>query len=44
MICGRISELVKEGFETLDEAGYQPELAYIECLQEEARLIVKLMV
>ena len=29
--CGGLSELVKSGFETLVEAGYQPELAYFEC-------------
>ena len=37
------SELVKSGFETLVEAGYQPELAYFECLHE-VKLIVDLMV
>jgi len=39
----RLSELVKSGFETLVEAGYQPELAYFECLHE-VKLIVDLMV
>ena len=39
----RFSELVKSGFETLVEAGYQPELAYFECLHE-VKLIVDLMV
>tara|TARA_Y100001968_G_scaffold157819_1_gene144179 strand:+ start:165 stop:563 length:399 start_codon:yes stop_codon:yes gene_type:complete len=39
----RLSELVKAGFETLVEAGYQPELAYFECLHE-VKLIVDLMV
>ena len=41
--CGGLSELVKAGFETLVEAGYQPELAYFECLHE-VKLIVDLMV
>ena len=41
--CGGLSELVKSGFETLVEAGYQPELAYFECLHE-VKLIVDLMV
>ena len=43
MLCGGLSELVKAGFETLVEAGYQPELAYFECLHE-VKLIVDLMV
>ena len=34
VLCGGLSELVKAGFETLVEAGYQPELAYFECLHE----------
>ena len=38
-----LSELVKSGFETLVEAGYQPELAHFECLHE-VKLIVDLMV
>jgi len=42
-LCGGLSELVKSGFETLVEAGYQPELAYFECLHE-VKLIVDLMV
>ena len=42
-MCGGLSELVKSGFETLVEAGYQPELAYFECLHE-VKLIVDLMV
>jgi ketol-acid reductoisomerase len=37
-----VSELVKAGFETLVEAGYQPEIAYFECLHE-LKLIVDLM-
>ena len=32
VLCGGLSELIKAGFETLVEAGYQPELAYFECL------------
>jgi ketol-acid reductoisomerase len=42
VLCGGISELVKAGFETLVEAGYQPEAAYFECLHE-TKLIVDLM-
>ena len=42
VICGGVSHLVKAGFETLVEAGYQPELAYFECLHE-LKLIVDLM-
>ncbi len=34
VLCGGVSALVKAGFETLVEAGYQPELAYFECLHE----------
>ena len=41
MLCGGVSELVKAGFETLVEAGYQPEMAYFECLHE-LKLIVDL--
>lgn len=42
VLCGGISELVKAGFETLVEAGYQPEAAYFECLHE-TKLIVDLL-
>jgi ketol-acid reductoisomerase len=42
VLCGGTSELVKAGFETLVEAGYQPEVAYFECLHE-LKLIVDLM-
>jgi len=42
VLCGGVSELVKAGFETLTEAGYQPELAYFEVLHE-LKLIVDLM-
>src|SRR4029079_8361997 len=41
-LCGGTSALVKAGFETLVEAGYQPEIAYFECLHE-LKLIVDLM-
>ncbi len=41
VLCGGVSELVKAGFETLVEAGYQPEIAYFECLNE-LKLIVDL--
>jgi ketol-acid reductoisomerase len=42
VLCGGVSALVKMGFETLVNAGYQPELAYFECLHE-LKLIVDLM-
>ena len=42
MLCGGASQLVMYGFETLVEAGYQPEVAYFECLHE-LKLIVDLM-
>ncbi|WP_424211625.1 ketol-acid reductoisomerase [Streptomyces sp. BI20] len=42
VLCGGASALVKAGFETLTEAGYQPEIAYFECLHE-LKLIVDLM-
>ncbi len=42
VLCGGITELVKAGFETLVEAGYQPEIAYFECFHE-MKLIVDLM-
>lgn len=42
VLCGGICELMKAGFETLVEAGYQPESAYFECLHE-MKLIVDLI-
>ncbi|KUN81943.1 ketol-acid reductoisomerase [Streptomyces bungoensis] len=42
VLCGGTAALVKAGFETLTEAGYQPEIAYFECLHE-LKLIVDLM-
>lgn len=42
VLCGGVSELIKAGFDTLVEAGYQPEIAYFECLHE-LKLIVDLM-
>ncbi|MBM7582736.1 ketol-acid reductoisomerase [Caldicoprobacter guelmensis] len=42
VLCGGLSELIKAGFETLVEAGYQPECAYFECLHE-LKLIVDLI-
>lgn len=42
VLCGGVTALVKAAFETLVEAGYQPELAYFECLHE-LKLIVDLM-
>ena len=43
VLCGGVSHLVQYGFETLTEAGYQPEIAYFEVLHE-LKLIVDLMV
>lgn len=42
VLCGGVSALMKTGFETLVEAGYQPEMAYFECMHE-MKLIVDLM-
>jgi ketol-acid reductoisomerase len=42
VLCGGVSSLVKAGFETLVNAGYQPEVAYFECMHE-LKLIVDLM-
>ncbi|MDR1913073.1 MAG: ketol-acid reductoisomerase [Clostridiales bacterium] len=42
VLCGGVSELMKAGFETLVEAGYQPESAYFECLHE-MKLIVDMV-
>ncbi|MDR1965927.1 MAG: ketol-acid reductoisomerase [Synergistaceae bacterium] len=42
VLCGGLSELIKAGFYTLVEAGYQPEVAYFECLHE-VKLIVDLI-
>jgi ketol-acid reductoisomerase len=42
VLCGGVSHLVRAGFETLTAAGYQPEVAYFECLHE-LKLIVDLM-
>jgi ketol-acid reductoisomerase len=42
VLCGGVSELIKAGFETLVDAGYQPEIAYFECLHE-LKLIVDLI-
>ena len=42
VLCGGVSELIKAGFGTLVDAGYQPEIAYFECLHE-MKLIVDLM-
>lgn len=43
VLCGGTTELVKAGFDTLVNAGYQPEIAYFECLHE-LKLIVDLMI
>lgn len=43
VLCGGLSELIKAGFDTLVSAGYQPEIAYFECLHE-VKLIVDLIV
>ncbi len=42
VLCGGVSELIRSGFETLVEAGYQPEVAYFECMHE-LKLIVDLL-
>src|SRR3954453_17537283 len=42
VLCGGLTSLVQAGFETLVDAGYQPEMAYFECLHE-VKLIVDLM-
>jgi len=42
VLCGGVSALIKAGFDTLVEAGYQPESAYFECLHE-LKLIVDLI-
>lgn len=42
VLCGGVTSLIKSGFETLVEAGYQPEIAYFECLHE-LKLIVDLI-
>ena len=42
VLCGGVTALIKAGFETLVEAGYQPEMAYFECMHE-MKLIVDLM-
>ena len=42
VLCGGITELVKAGYDTLVEAGYQPEIAYFECLNE-MKLIVDMI-
>ncbi len=42
VLCGGLSDLIKAGFNTLVEAGYQPEAAYFECLHE-TKLIVDLL-
>ncbi len=42
VLCGGVTELIRAGFDTLVEAGYQPEVAYFECLHE-LKLIVDLI-
>ena len=42
VLCGGVSELIKAGFDTLVNAGYQPEVAYFECMHE-LKLIVDLI-
>ena len=42
VLCGGLTELIRAGFDTLVEAGYQPEIAYFECLHE-AKLIMDLI-
>jgi len=43
VLCGGLTELVRAGFDTLVQAGYQPEVAYFECMHE-VKLIVDLMI
>ena len=42
VLCGGLTELIRAGFETLVDAGYQPEVAYFECLHE-LKLIVDMI-
>jgi ketol-acid reductoisomerase len=42
VLCGGVTELIRNGFDTLVEAGYQPEIAYYECVHE-LKLIVDLI-
>jgi len=42
VLCGGVAELIKAGFDTLVEAGYQPEIAFFECMHE-VKLIVDLI-
>jgi ketol-acid reductoisomerase len=42
VLCGGVSDLIRSGFETLVEAGYQPEMAFFECMHE-MKLIVDLL-
>ena len=42
VLCGGVTELMKAGFDTLVEAGYEPEMAYFECIHE-MKLIVDLI-
>jgi len=42
VLCGEVTELMKAGFETLVEAGYEPEMAYFECIHE-MKLIIDLV-
>jgi ketol-acid reductoisomerase len=42
VLCGGVSELIRAGFETLTKAGYQPEIAFFECMHE-LKLIVDLL-
>ena len=43
VLCGGVTELMKAGFDTLVEAGYQPEIAYFECIHE-MKLIIDLVI
>lgn len=43
VLCGGVTELMKAGFETLVEAGYEPEMAYFECIHE-MKLIIDLII
>ena len=43
VLCGGLVELIKNGYETLTEAGYEPEMAYFETVLHEVKLIVDLI-
>ena len=44
VLCGGLVELIRMGFETLVEAGYEPEMAYFECLHEVKLIVTRFFV